>query len=228
MPPEPQYTWVINEPYEITLEDQSILDANPRSSHKDWSNSKFDSIKLRIKRFYAIRQLDTCAYCRTQIEFAGYGEPVEHIVSKDPYYQWMFKPKNLSISCDGCNSNKGTKPILEDACVASIDPPNNSDCYKIIHPHIDIWADHIEIEDEIFVKAIPNTKGEATIEVCGLYRFNLPIKRAKELGWSHLDIYTQAMIRLQNDPLDAQERAGISQMVDELALRLRQLGIDFE
>lgn len=224
--PLPQHSWRISTLYQICDDDQAILDENPITTHKDWSKNCYKPIKQRIKRAYAIQQLDTCAYCRTKVEFAAYGEPVEHIVSKDPKYQWMFKPINLAVSCDGCNSNKGVKPVLRNECNHHAEPPNDTNCYKIIHPHIDIWYHHIDIEDDIFIKAIPGTKGADTIEICGLYRFNLPVKRAEELSIEQKDVYTRALHRLSDPSLPVKEREGLTEMVDELLLRLQHLNID--
>lgn len=104
-------------------------------------------------------------------------QTVEHITPRKLKPHWMFVKHNLVVSCGGCNSNKGIDNVLinnENTYGDNpINCPNNSVDYRIFNPHHDIWSEHFEIEDEIFLKPKPNTKGPYTYWLCEMKRYHI-------------------------------------------------------
>lgn len=140
---------------------QSISDKN------SWSDRKFDYIKKKIKFHYSVVQNDKCAYCRRQLNFGGYAEPIEHIVPRVDNYRWMFEQQNLVLSCGACNSSKSGKSTLKSSKLLSAIYPKNKSDYLIYHPHFDTYSNEIELENNIYYKW-KTPKGKKTIEICGL------------------------------------------------------------
>jgi hypothetical protein len=93
---------------------------------------------------------------------------IEHIIPLESSPNFMFEPLNLCVSCKDCNLSKSNKPVLVSKRVHL---PLESKQYKIFHPHLDRYEDHIEIlvVGELY-KPITK-KGENTIEICKLFRF---------------------------------------------------------
>jgi uncharacterized protein (TIGR02646 family) len=137
------------------------------SDKNSWSDKKFQYVKKKIRFHYSVVQDDKCAYCRRQLNFGGYSEPIEHIVPRADNYLWMFEQKNLVLSCNACNSCKSGKSTLKPAMLTSATYPANKTDYIIYHPHFDIYSNELEFEDNMFYKWKTN-KGKKTIEVCGL------------------------------------------------------------
>lgn len=171
----------------------------PRKS-TSWSNSSYNKIKIYIKKHYSIFQDNKCAYCRLPINFGGYGEPIEHIVPKSHKNFWMFHPRNLCLSCYGCNTKKSNKNILVNGYLkyskAYKNYPLNSKDFLIVHPHFDNYAKHIKFDGIICVPNNTSIKGMNTIDVCKLNRLDLLHKRVLLNRFSKKninDIYMQKL-----------------------------------
>lgn len=149
------------------------------TSLDDWNKSEYNDLKKHIKKHYSIIQDDKCAYCREEMRFEGYGEPIEHIIPKSKKIEWMFHPQNLCLACYGCNTKKGVKnPLIEDINTYISFPDNSSD-YKIVHPHFDVLSTHIKEENFYFKSRNASLKGKETIKMCDLNRFDLLYKRIR-------------------------------------------------
>ena len=160
----------------------TIISNNPHSKSKDWNLSCYKNLKEHIKEHYSIIQEDKCFYCKINLRHGGYGEPIEHIVPKSDKLDWMFEPKNLALSCYACNTKKNAKNTLSNNAITMVNYPSNPTDFIIYHPHFDIWNNELEIIYDFFIRA-KTTKGEKTMEVCDLYRFNLPLDKAKQKDW---------------------------------------------
>ncbi len=171
----------INYPYNTAVNNFS---PTIPASKEDWTNKVYDELKAKIKEHYSIVQNDKCAYCREEIRFDGYGEAIEHIIPKSKKYKFMFHPENLCLACYGCNTKKGTKnPLINDLSTYGDeynDFPNKKTDYKIIHPHYDSFSHYIETKDFIFIPRNNQPKGEETIKMCQLNRFDLLYKRIRK------------------------------------------------
>ncbi len=140
------------------LIDSTTLHNNPAYSNKCWDKSIYDRIKKNLKKYYCRTQKRMCFYCKTELEAACHDEHIEHIVHKEFRPMWMFEPLNLGISCSQCNVKKGVKHALREFARNSVILPIGSVFYRIVHPHFDVYAKHIELEEDLFVKARIMTK----------------------------------------------------------------------
>jgi uncharacterized protein (TIGR02646 family) len=165
---------------DLSAAELAIKAAHLPTVKEDWIVKEYNPIKQRIKGECNLHQNARCAYCRKELEANGKYEPLEHIVPKSKKPTWMLNPKNLALSCDCCNGSKGRKQTLATGHINDIVMPLTSNAYVIFHPHFDNWQDHLYYE-EIFVRPVPNSKGEKTIEICHLNKENCIINRAKEL-----------------------------------------------
>lgn len=138
------------------------------------NNLELNLFKKTVKDHFIKSQDYTCAYCRQKIKVSHNGSwDLEHIVSRDENPRWTLETINLCIVCKDCNGEKSNQKILNKKI--SIKVPTVENYYKIYHPHIDHYNEHITIVSagEFY---LPETKkGRATIKTCGLDRFFLKI-----------------------------------------------------
>lgn len=139
-------------------------------SGDDWSHKKFEAIKDTIKKHYKNEQEYTCPYCKIKYPVThGMVWDIEHIIAKDSKPNFMFEPLNLCVSCKDCNGSKSNTEVLVNKKRKTF-PKKNTD-YKIVHPHFDVYDEHINaIVPGDFYRAL-SKKGEFTIIECRLLRF---------------------------------------------------------
>jgi hypothetical protein len=126
----------------------------------------------------------------------------------------MFKVKNLILACDSCNNLKNAEQVLSEDYIGEIDLPDLSEAYLIFNPHFDEWQDHLAFEDDIFIVAVPDSKGRDTIRVCHLYRYNVIVNRAKELKLGQKGPAKKLMHRLSGlDPQDQARQEIVTQIL---------------
>lgn len=193
----------INNP--VNIDDyQDIIDSNPHSASKDWSLHCYKGMKEHIKEHYSVLQDDICFYCKINLRFGGYGEPIEHIVPKDDKPEWMFEPKNLALSCYACNTKKNAENTLSSTSITSTSYPNNKNDFLIYHPHFDVWEENFDVFYEYFL--IPKSdKGRETFRICKLYRFNLPLDKAKQKNWKEEPFKTKVIEKVLFDTNSSKE-----------------------
>lgn len=188
----------IDYPVNLAEYEATIL-ANPHSDGDNWGLPCYAGLKKKVKEHYADLQEDKCIYCRIDVNYGGYGEPIEHIVPKADRPQWMFVPKNLALSCYPCNTKKNAKNTLAVSGLTSIDYPENSNDFLIYHPHFDEWTTHFLEFHEFFL--LPRTqKGQETFEVCQLYRLDLPLNKAKKKDLQGEDFRIRVIEKALSDP----------------------------
>jgi len=188
----------IQPPVDITAYANTIAN-NPQNVGTDWNLPIYNNLKAFIKNHYSIIQSDICCYCKAYLRHGGYGEPLEHIVPKDDKPRWMFVPKNLALSCYSCNTKKSANNTLSVAGNASVNYPNTEAGFTIYHPHFNSWDTHFEVFHLYFLKP-RTTKGRETFRVCELYRFSLPLDKAKMKGIAEETIRAKVLTKIFNDP----------------------------
>lgn len=198
---------------DLSIEEIRILNNHPPIRKDQWSDNIYDSIKQRIKKDLLLGQYDRCAYCRKIIEADGKYEPLEHIIAKSIKAEWMFLPNNLIVTCDSCNNLKGSTTVLTEEYKSAQEFPSVSKAYLIFNPHYDKWEDHLYYEDGIFLVPVPDSKGQNTIRICKLYRYNVVINRAKELKL----LQKTPLSRISNRILNLDKSSPLySELVEEL------------
>lgn len=197
--------------------DANTLHDNPSYSNEYWEKPIYNRVKKNLKKYYCVAQKRMCIYCKTELETACHDEHIEHIVHKEFRPIWMFEPFNLGISCSQCNTKKGVKHALREFAQNAVILPIGSVYYKIIHPYFDIYDRHIELEDDLFIKAKDNDKGKATIEMCELWRPLYADRRARALSISQSDRHTIALARTQRTDIPQREIDAFIEYVEELA-----------
>jgi len=190
------YDYSIDTPYPLTNTEEETINTNPPITQGHWKRKIYEPFKQNLKRNYLIQQNGRCAYCRKQIEPDGYYEPIEHIVAKSIKPTWMLEVKNLVITCNSCNNLKNKEQTLTTAHENDIFFPGAEDAFIIFNPHYDRWRNHFQIEDEIFLTALPNSKGPNTIRICNLNRYQIPINNIREIRMSNVDSFRTIAHRL--------------------------------
>jgi uncharacterized protein (TIGR02646 family) len=196
--------------------DATTLNDNPSYSNDCWEKGIYKRVKKNLKKYYCVSQKRLCFYCKTELEVACHDEHIEHIVHKEFRPDWMFEPLNLGIACSQCNTMKGVKHALRVFARNAVTLPIGSMYYRIVHPHYDIYARHIELESNLFIKALDNDKGATTIEMCELWRPLYADRRARALSISQSDRLTIALARSQRTDIPQREINDFLEYVEEL------------
>jgi uncharacterized protein (TIGR02646 family) len=144
-------------------------------SHNDWSLDNLKDLRRVIREHYRNTQRLRCAYCLTPVaSVSAVGAPIEHIVPKSLHPRFTFEAANLCVICPDCNEIKRNQETLHDTHDPLAKPnvkryPNKTAAFKIVHPHLDEYEDHIIKLGRLFVGRTP--KGDWTITACRLNRF---------------------------------------------------------
>lgn len=189
------------------------LKIKPILSGEDWG--KFSKIKDAYRDSYSTEQKGLCAYCRTDIEYDGKHEDLEHIIHKDHKPEWMLKSQNLVLSCKICNTSKGVKHALKAAFRDDSSFRYTSNDYRMIHPQLDNYENHFIVLDNFFIKAI-SSKGRMTALICDLWRPNLAIKKAKKHKINNHDFIGKAVFNMNDKTLPKWERRSLRKLILEV------------
>jgi 5-methylcytosine-specific restriction endonuclease McrA len=150
----------------------ATVKSESKLSHTRWGDDDLEELRREIRNFYRREQKLTCAYCREEIgSIAAVNAPIEHILPKSKYVQFMFEPKNLCVICADCNTYKRDREgLLEPPLYRNsiITYPLDSDRYRLFHPHIDEYNQHITKIKYIYLPG--SKKGSYTIYACNLNR----------------------------------------------------------
>lgn len=146
-----------------------------------WEDQNLDYLRTAIRTHLNKEFDNSCFYCKSELRQGNSRAHIEHILHKDKYSEYAYRPENLTLSCEECNKSKG----IQDALV--IQRPNNiydhypmnKDDYKIIHAYFDHYEDHIEIDELIYRVKQGSNKGKYTYLMCSLYRLRLAEDKAK-------------------------------------------------
>lgn len=165
----------IDAPVAFDSEDKKVI-RDSFKKHKDWEKSCFDKIKSKTIKHLRIKQKNRCCYCKWELGFDIKEVDIEHIIPKSEYEKFTFHPKNLALSCPGCNTNKGKRCVLYTPIE---NYPRSGRNITIVHAHFDKYSEHIEIYDEAIYEG-RSDKGCETIKLCKLYRLKEVIKKIRE------------------------------------------------
>ena len=161
-------------PYSFKAQELQLI-SDRFVTHTDWSKSCFDGIKLAVKNDLRPKQGNLCCYCKWELGFDIKEVDIEHIVPKGEYSEYTFHPNNLSLSCPGCNTNKGTKPVLSVPITAY---PTDGINVNIVHAHFDEYSLHVERHADAIYEGL-TAKGRRTIKLCKLDRLKEVLKKMK-------------------------------------------------
>lgn len=136
-----------------------------------WTSSAQDvkRFKTSLKDDLRTAQFGRCCYCRRMLS-DPMATDLEHFVEKSVHPWLTFEIHNLALSCGTCNSKKNevflrlsrrlnrrasvatgvpVSLLRSPTLVASLPPlsplPTNSAAYRWVHPHFDMYSDHMEI-----------------------------------------------------------------------------------
>lgn len=155
----------ITNPYTFTEAEKNIILKN-FNVHSDWENEVFKTVKKNIIAHLRIEQDNKCCYCKRELGIDIKDVDIEHIIPKSKYEKFTFFPKNLALSCPGCNTKKSKKDVLVKPIV---NYPRSSTPFRIIHAHYDKYSQHIDIAGDCIYVALTK-KGSETITLCELFR----------------------------------------------------------
>lgn len=184
-------------------------------------------IRKEIREYYRDKQEFHCAYCnRLRQDFNGAQWDIDHIIPKQSHPQYLYTPRNLTVTCKDCNGIKAKKNVLTESIDASQSFPITKDSYIIIHPHYDNYADNIIClyTSDGRVYHIPRThKGQKTFDICGLIRFTEAITETVEINddtGTLLCLIDEVTLKLK-EILDRQLSVGITIPPDVFAILLK-------
>lgn len=160
------------------VELRMAYDRNVDSTYWAKKSLKYSNYKKNLKEEHYFGQNMRCAYCRTKLRANAYWEDLEHIVAQTINGNWIFYPKNLIVTCQPCNRLKNAGNTLTNILATRF--PLNSNGFKIFNPHFDNWQDHFTIENGLFLRGKPGTKGPETYNYCNLHRMDVIIDYSDE------------------------------------------------
>lgn len=165
--------------YNYLPEEEILISNYDQKNHHYWNEAlaELTSLRLNLRKHYLKEQQKRCCYCKMlKQESHGMTWDVEHIVPKAVFPHFLFEPLNLSLSCKECNDYKKDKNVFIKDKYEYINYPVKNKSYAIIHPHLDVYSQHMDI------KITPNghlihypktLKGKNTFNMCDLVRFSM-------------------------------------------------------
>lgn len=160
----------------FTDSERDLIDAAWLDGVLDWSSDTLMPVRTRIRNHHRILQKDSCCYCRK--DFADdhpLAVDIEHVLPKSKYKSLAISRVNLSVACKRCNMT--IKRDRQDFIIGGLnfqseDEVSESKRYSIIHPNLDVYAEHIDVKfvklQELplrrYVKVGSSTKAQYTIE----------------------------------------------------------------
>lgn len=172
--------------YHYTDSEQIIINYYNLVDHNFWNekSTELAPLRLNLRKHYLKQQRNRCCYCKMlKQEKHGSTWDVEHIAPKAIHPQFLFEKYNLSLSCKECNDAKSNKPVFIDGYNYK-KYPLEADNYTIIHPHFDIYSDHmgIRMSPDGKIMHFPRTlKGKVVFNHCDLVRFTMNFYNADDL-----------------------------------------------
>ncbi|CAG9225640.1 HNHc domain-containing protein [Paraburkholderia sabiae] len=186
-----------------TLVAEKKNDAN--FSYKNWGDDDLLDFRSFVRNYYRTAQRARCAYCREKLSLQSAANcHVEHIAPKSKYQSFMFEPRNLCVVCADCNAIKREQEVCNDEPDTVARGPNiknyprSSNAFRIVHPHFDVYGDHILVTSGFYVDR--TEKGHFTIGACRLNR------RVQEFGWDETFIEDESIFDAARSLLEATDR----------------------
>jgi len=209
-----KYRYYKIKPVKYRITDIRKLSNNPIQTSTDWNKSEFQSIKRLVRFIHYKSQNRRCAYCRRFLNPLGINEHIDHLVARTINHGWMFKPKNLVLTCYQCNTQKTNLNILHDNWSRNR-LPKKPENYKYFNPYLHNWHEHFEIEDSLFIKAL-TTEGEETITNYKLYDYKFSMIYAQESNIFDATAIKRANRRLIKYDVNTNEYKSAKKLIDEI------------
>lgn len=118
-----------------------------------------------VKSVLILETNGKCAYCESKLLHSGYGD-VEHVAPKSTNVAVTFEWENLTIACDVCNTNKGSK---------------FSNGVGFVDPYLHDPADHFIIIGALILAKTGNDDARLTEETLKLNRTELVERRSQRI-----------------------------------------------
>ncbi len=201
----------IKKPVDFSKSTKKIISEQESSrglSHNHWGIDSLLPIRKEARTHYRMEQKGICAYCKSPLSIHSASNcQVEHIVPKSLHIEFMFTPKNLCVVCADCNEIKREQETLGEINETLLPLksgkkrkkyPSSSNAFKIVHPHFDIYDDHILIVNGLYVDK-GSKKGNFTIGACNLNR------KLSIFGWDSDIINEDKLIGEMNNFIDEKD-----------------------
>jgi uncharacterized protein (TIGR02646 family) len=178
MPPIRAKAKPLTEVGSITLVEHNELKARGALDASFWATkelpykNQIQSFRQEIKNHYFWQQARRCCYCSFELQNDHSTFDAEHILDQSKHRTYMFEPENMAASCKRCNKKKSIRSPLSDGVSAANGIPKASGDYKIVHPHLDEWDNHLTFDEFDRIVAI-DQKGSETIDLCGISILNV-------------------------------------------------------
>jgi len=194
--------------------DITKLSNNPITDKEDWCSKEFSSLKRNFRYQHYKKQKRRCTYCRRILNPLGINEHIDHLVARSIRKGWMFKPRNLVLTCYQCNTQKSAAPILPSGLRFKRLPkqPNN---YTLFNPYVHKWSEHFEMEDDLFLKA-RSIEGQNTIRELKLFDYKYSLKYAEEVNIFGDTAIKRATKRLTIFPKNSIEYKSATKLIGEI------------
>ncbi|MGI7029369.1 HNH endonuclease [Raoultella ornithinolytica] len=176
---------MINRPIVYSVNAQAHVNTfNGDATHWDGTCTVRKNFRKEVRDYYRDEQGFICPYCgRLREEFHGGQWDIDHIIPKSSYPEYLYTPRNLAVTCKDCNTYKSKDNPLLSPLAHQSPYPNNSEYYKIIHPHFDLYDDHIRLTRDRNGRScheVITDKGRETFNVCNLIRFSEALSGTSE------------------------------------------------
>lgn len=172
--------------------------------HTNWSDPDLEAVRVEIRTFYTSEQVGICAFCKQNVSTtSALNCHVEHIVPKSKHMDFIFTPKNLCVICADCNTIKREQETIGIIQNTITKPesrrqyPRTQNAFKIVHPHFDVYDDHILITNGYYIDK--TAKGHFTIGACKLNR------KLHQFGWEVSNISDAVVCDTMNKYLDEKD-----------------------
>lgn len=155
--------------------EQEVLIRSVIGRDNIWELDEILDLKKDIRNFYRKEQKLACAYCKNPVSVI-YPDNchIEHIAPKSLHPEYIFESKNLCVICADCNKIKKHQETINQVPETIKKKykrkyPDKSEDFFIVHPHLDIYDDHIHIVNGFYIDKA-SKKGSFTIGACLLNR----------------------------------------------------------
>lgn len=186
---------------EMNEQISAIKGSKDRFESSDWSDERFSSIKKALKDYYIAQQDVKCCYCNQHLHSTNNAVwSIDHIIPRSTHPQHTFDSRNLAACCHDCNKSKSDTNVLTSPRKTF---PVDSSSYRIVHPHLDTFEDHIHISARyIYYPEKNSRKGKYTIYTCDLLRYAEKFGAITEgVSDNRFEDFVEDALSGQSDPL---------------------------
>lgn len=202
------------------VQSKMIYDVAVDATHWSRRGKSYLDYKKDLKEEHYFGQNRRCAYCRTKLRADAYWEDLDHVVAQSIKGNWIFYPKNLIATCQPCNRLKNADNTLSNPKAKMF--PLHSGGFNIFNPHFDEWSEHFKVDNGIFLKGIPGTKGPQTYKYCNLHRMDIIIDYSDEQRIFSLLTMRRLTHRLKTVQKGSREEESINNAIDHMIRRKKQ------